>query len=132
VSSRTAPTINWTVAVVFAAISVAGEAMHSVPGSGHAINTGGGLLCSGLPNAADEPIAVGQAFTARRPRTELERVHNSGWCPICRHSSQPSCLAAAVDGPSVLPFIGTIAVDGVFTRTLRFHRDFQARAPPSA
>jgi hypothetical protein len=128
--ARTA--ITWFVIGLLALISSLGEALHLIPGCGHAVEFPGGYVLFGLdrPAPADYPDDSAPRF--RQPGDNLPPCYDEDDCPICRLSGQGKQTTAGIDTCLVLPFAHGLPPIVVEASRAGVFRPFRARAPPFA
>ena len=124
--------ITWLVIGLLALISSLGEALHLIPGCGHAVEFPGGYVLFGLdrPNPTDSTDDSAPRF--RQPGDDLPPRYDEADCPICRLSGQDKPTIAGFDFCLVLPFAHGLSLIVVEDSRARVFRPFHARAPPFA
>jgi len=124
--------ITWLVIVILALIASLGEALHLIPGCGHAVEFPGGYVLFGLdrPDATDSPDD--SAPGVRRPGNDSPPCYDEDDCPICRLFGQDKLTSAGIGFCLALPSAYGLPPIAVEASRARVFRAFHARAPPFA
>jgi hypothetical protein len=129
---RTRAKIAWLLTGLFVAICAPGDALHFLPGCGHAVEVPGGLWYFGLPAPEVDLSDAAVGATVRAPRPNPAPICGSEQCAICGHFSLAQSSAVAVvllPAPAILadlPPLDLPPAPAILTQA------FQSRAPPAA
>ncbi len=132
-SSRIRPIIVLLLLSTFGVAGVLGEAMHLLPGQGHAVVLPNGrLLCLGI----DPPQLIPSVSPVReisfRARPNLPEIHDEDDCLVCSFSG----LSRMQDGGLPVVHISLLSLGLLLPEPLMLDEGFslplQARAPPVA
>ena len=130
-SPRFRARIAWSLAAIFLAISAAGEALHNLPGCGHAVELPCGYLFLGM--SIERMPSVGQRPTGlKQPQGAPIPLRDAGTCAICEffaHSPSPTAIVNVVPPLDLLGHLAVpVRVEADLVRLL----PAQARGPPTA
>ncbi len=123
-------TITWFCLLSFAAISGLGEALHFLPGCGHAVSAGNGYLWMGRL-APGMKLGLGDGVTRIGcPHKNRSPISSEEQCPICQHFSFASSPVTGVVFVAVSVLMQAVPVPDCPPPTTTTAQAFQARAPP--
>jgi hypothetical protein len=129
-SARKRARLTWFLTAVFAAISVVGEGLHSLPGFGHLIACPGGCYGVGWCPAATFS-ADGLTRHVGSPPEDVPPIRDPEQCPVCRHLSFSSPAAEAVVIPAISDLVQELSVWDLPPLRFITAPSAQARAPPA-
>ena len=124
--------ITWLVIGLLALISSLGEALHLIPGCGHAVEFPGGYVLFGLDRPTPTDFSDDSAPRVRQPSNDSPPCYDENDCPICRLSGQDKLTTAGIGSCLALAFVHGLSPIAVEASRARVFRAFHARAPPFA
>lgn len=127
---KTRTTITWFCVLSFAAISGLGEALHFLPGCGHAVSAGSGYLWMGKLDAGMRLCRSDGVTRVERPNPNRSPVPTAEQCPICQHFSFASSGVTCVVFVAVSMLAQALPAPDCLQPLPPTAQSFQARAPP--
>jgi hypothetical protein len=125
--------VTWFIIALYASIIGGGEALHFLPGLGHAVQLPNGqLLYLGIAPPSETFSQSPAGARVEDPSDNPIPIRDSGSCPICRHCSYAPCLTEAiqiVSAPILVHDLPSVTAPPVH---LGVAHPFQGRAPPEA
>jgi len=124
-------TIIWSLIILLAIISVVGEGLHFIPGCGHGIKVGDGVLLVGI-SIADHDPPTGWPAGVERPNDRDIPTWDEGDCPICSLLAQYYSSVNFKVAILVMPFVHDLAIAPSCVAFSSVPHFCLARAPPLA
>ena len=128
--------IAWSLIIALTIIGGAGEGLHCLPGCGHAVRVGNGILLIGVSSADHAPLLHNQAKTKQAgikgPNSLNIPILDEADCPICSLLAQPFSFTHFAAESMVMPFVHDLPVVPSRVAISSAPNLRLARAPPLA
>ena len=124
--------VTWALAILFAGLTVAGEALHWLPGCAHGVMIFGRVLYVGVARTEGPYLVCDDGPALSRPTGPQLPILGEGQCPICSHFSHAQSPAAIVHFVLELPLAEKLPVVGAPSFHCSCVPGFHSRAPPLA
>ena len=121
--------IAWFLIVALAIISGVGEGLHSIPGCGHGVETGNGLLLLGI-SLPEREQPVDDRPTVERPEDFSIPIYDEELCEICLVVGLSCTSADSVQFVLVVPFVDNVPELAPSEALSAAVRLYHTRAPP--
>jgi hypothetical protein len=130
-SPRFRARIAWSLAAIFLAVSAGGDALHYLPGCGHALELPGGYLFLGLSIDRSSPGGQKPGGLGQPQGTPLP-LRDASTCAICDFVAHNPSSATAVTAVPALELLGDLALPARIDVDVAKFLPTQARGPPAA